>query len=590
MTYPIVNSVFTNENAMHWLSLIINLNGRLLLLLALCCLVLNYFHGSAARKHLIITLAFIAALLLPLIMAWSQPFEIVFEIIRPINEMDDANASSQIAPIPPTTLSLEQSSMAHWQWYCLLIYLSTCLFLLLRILHSNMVVLNLVNGAHKHSLEKWECALRQGKTVLGLGNNIQIRHSPRISSPMTWGYLKPVILIPTSALHWSESMQRSTLLHELGHIKRNDCLSKQVARILCAIYWINPLSWMLLKRFGHYAETASDDIALASGIQMSYYAENLVAAAKQVRRPFQCGAALALIEHRASPLYSHLSQRIVNILNPVNCRAPVTFQYSLAMLVLIVGFILPLSSLKPSIVQEEVYVLPRDYNLIPLDKLQREITTKGSMQDIASATLASDYFRRSINLAEQLEALPPPRRELISVDETSDEIKSVAQESLSLANTNNSSQSTTTIQQDQKESTPQPIFNSIALSDIAAVDISALAPTHNTLDHIHPFKDVKPNIIEKLTIEPFTPTHVETPDYPRRAETRGIQGELVVQFNIDTLGKVTEPKVIQAQPNGVFDRAVLKALEKNRYEPQKVNGRPVTVSGVQERYVFKLET
>lgn len=63
-----------------------------------------------------------------------------------------------------------------------------------------------------------------------------------------------------------------------------------------------------------------------------------------------------------------------------------------------------------------------------------------------------------------------------------------------------------------------------------------------------------------------------------------------MEFDIDSGGRVTAAKVINAQPSGVFDRAVLKAVQKNRYTPQKIDGKAVAVSGVQEKYVFVLET
>ena len=81
-----------------------------------------------------------------------------------------------------------------------------------------------------------------------------------------------------------------------------------------------------------------------------------------------------------------------------------------------------------------------------------------------------------------------------------------------------------------------------------------------------------------------------TPDYPRRAQSRQIEGELTVEFGINQTGEVVDAKIISANPSGIFDRAVLRALQKNRYTPQKVDGKAVPVSGLQEKYVFVLET
>ena len=45
-----------------------------------------------------------------------------------------------------------------------------------------------------------------------------------MSVPMTWGLRRPVILVPAGSAAWSEATKRSVLLHELGHIRRGDCL------------------------------------------------------------------------------------------------------------------------------------------------------------------------------------------------------------------------------------------------------------------------------------------------------------------------------------------------------------------------------
>ena len=56
------------------------------------------------------------------------------------------------------------------------------------------------------------------------------------------------------------------------------------------------------------------------------------------------------------------------------------------------------------------------------------------------------------------------------------------------------------------------------------------------------------------------------PEYPRSALRNGIEGSVLVQFGIDAYGHVVAPRVIDASPRGVFDRAAIAAVSRWRYQ------------------------
>ncbi|WAJ69773.1 energy transducer TonB [Catenovulum adriaticum] len=78
------------------------------------------------------------------------------------------------------------------------------------------------------------------------------------------------------------------------------------------------------------------------------------------------------------------------------------------------------------------------------------------------------------------------------------------------------------------------------------------------------------------------------PIYPRRAQQRGIEGYVIVEFTVNKLGAVTNPVVVEADPENIFDQAALQAASKFKYKPRVVNGEAVEVAGVQNRITFKL--
>ncbi|WP_444893987.1 energy transducer TonB [Microbulbifer sp. TRSA001] len=57
------------------------------------------------------------------------------------------------------------------------------------------------------------------------------------------------------------------------------------------------------------------------------------------------------------------------------------------------------------------------------------------------------------------------------------------------------------------------------------------------------------------------------PIYPLQAVEEKIEGFVVVEFNVDVDGQVTDPKVVNSNPAGVFDESALAAVMHTRYEP-----------------------
>lgn len=80
------------------------------------------------------------------------------------------------------------------------------------------------------------------------------------------------------------------------------------------------------------------------------------------------------------------------------------------------------------------------------------------------------------------------------------------------------------------------------------------------------------------------------PQYPRRAQERGIEGYVIVELTVNEDGTVPPESVIiiEAEPKGYFERAATKAATKFKYKPKVVNGKPQKVTGVKYRFSFDL--
>ncbi len=74
---------------------------------------------------------------------------------------------------------------------------------------------------------------------------------------------------------------------------------------------------------------------------------------------------------------------------------------------------------------------------------------------------------------------------------------------------------------------------------------------------------------------PITPVHAAPPVYPFRARKMGIEGHVTVRFVVDETGGVHGIEVVEAEPTGIFEKAVLTCMANWRFSPPTRDGRPV---------------
>jgi TonB family protein len=138
------------------------------------------------------------------------------------------------------------------------------------------------------------------------GNEAQVRIA-NVSTPLTCGVLRPMILLPPNARDWDESRLNAVLLHESAHVLRHDCVAKYVAQASRALLWWNPLAWMVAARLNREQELASDDAVLAAGVPADAYATVLLDVARE------CSSALVLGCAMASRNASALRERFTHL-------------------------------------------------------------------------------------------------------------------------------------------------------------------------------------------------------------------------------------------------------------------------------------
>ncbi len=122
-------------------------------------------------------------------------------------------------------------------------------------------------------------------TTLRLRRPVQVRCTPEAVVPMTYGLLRPTILVPT-ALTGRPDALRMTLTHELVHIRRFDFLARWAEQLVAAAAAIHPGVWWLTRAIERTRELACDAEALGlTRCSRKAYADLLYGFAAPTRRP-----------------------------------------------------------------------------------------------------------------------------------------------------------------------------------------------------------------------------------------------------------------------------------------------------------------
>lgn len=125
------------------------------------------------------------------------------------------------------------------------------------------------------SITYWKC-YKEFQTSLPIENDftckwlsshhikrsIQIRQSELVSAPLTFGILRPVILMPKTTDWNDEKTLQYVLAHEFVHIRRFDTITKLILLIALCVHWFNPFVWVMYVLANRDIELSCDETVL----------------------------------------------------------------------------------------------------------------------------------------------------------------------------------------------------------------------------------------------------------------------------------------------------------------------------------------
>jgi beta-lactamase regulating signal transducer with metallopeptidase domain len=168
----------------------------------------------------------------------------------------------------------------------------------------------------------WLSALARAQRRMGFKHGTALLTSDELASPISWGLVRPVILLNSRAVEATGEAE-AIIAHELAHVARLDWIKLLLARFATALFWFNPLVWVLAREAHQLREEAADDSVLAADITDTDYAQLLVGVARH-----ECPG-LLLGAHGVAPSRSSLARRVARVLDGRSVRGPVARSFAL---------------------------------------------------------------------------------------------------------------------------------------------------------------------------------------------------------------------------------------------------------------------
>ena len=184
----------------------------------------------------------------------------------------------------------------------------------------------------------WLTALARAQQRMGFKHGTALLTSNELPSPISWGVVRPVILLNSEAAE-SHAEAEAIITHELAHVAHLDWAKLMLSRVAVALFWFNPLVWLLAREAHQLREEAADDAVLATDIEDTDYARLLVGVARHECRGLLIGA------HGVAPAKNSLARRVKRVLDGAVKRAPGGWRWGSAAAFFAAGMAVPVAAL-----------------------------------------------------------------------------------------------------------------------------------------------------------------------------------------------------------------------------------------------------
>ena len=404
-----------------------------------------------------------------------------------------------------------------------------------------------------------------------VGAGAEIRWLDALAQPVTFGVVRPVVLLPASLAGFPLQQQRTVIAHELIHVQRRDWMWVVVEELVRALFWFHPAVWWLVSRVQLSREQMVDELTVTATSSRRAYMEALLAFAD--RAPVAPVTAFARRRHLFKRM-SLMSKEIVMSSRHVAA--------SCVAMALIVGFTswwaamtfpLEASPAVDSGAEQTAQPAPPPPPPAPLPSARS--AAEGAVKPLHRVEAAYPAELRAASASGRVTLV-------ISIDAAGN-VTRAGVRGVSVTNGKETDAAT------MREITEALIR---AATDAALqwrYEATGKASSANVTIAVRPPEDKRMRMMQGATAAPLFPNAVRiggdihpptklyhvAPEYPALARAARVEGVVIAEAVIDESGAVAHARVLRSIP--LLDAAALDALKQWRFTPSFRDGKPVAV-------------
>jgi beta-lactamase regulating signal transducer with metallopeptidase domain len=259
-----------------------------------------------------------------------------------VSSVPDQGVIEAEASVTVTSPSASPIDWTTWFLFAICAYLFGVAVGLIRLLIDHRTIWRIISNSEALPATELGSMVSECSNSLSLNRRVEIRLSAEVKVPVVARILRPVILLPNSAMHWPEDRLKAVLAHELAHVCRFDVLIQLASRVVALLYWPQPLVHGLICVMRSEREMACDDLALTCADRRAQYARHLLDVAAGLGRNDRVArAALAMARG------SNVERRIAAVLSTTRLRTSPTRMTAGGMLTAMIFFLITATIVSP---------------------------------------------------------------------------------------------------------------------------------------------------------------------------------------------------------------------------------------------------